>query len=415
MEAARFERTTINLTSKDKRAGLRATGQVLVFDGYIKLYTETLDAKEDADAEARLPKVSTGDHADLIEAVKSQHFTEPPPRYSEASLVKRLEELGIGRPSTYASTLATLEDRDYVRIDKKRLIPEDKGRLVTAFLENFFQRYVEYDFTAGLEQKLDVISDGKLDWKTFLREFWTQFSSDIDETKDLRVSAVLDALNETLGPHVFPSVDTDGNVRENPRQCPTCEEGELSLKLGRHGAFIGCSRYPDCKFTRPFSSEANGANGAGNETVEFGLHPDLGLPVTLRYGRFGPYVQLGEAEDGEKPKRTSIPKGWDPAEMTLEKAGMLLSLPREVGKHPEDGEPILANLGRYGPYVQHLKTYANLQTMDEVFEIGLNRAVAVIADKRANPGRGRTAAKPLKELGNHTDGAPIHVYEGRYG
>ena len=413
MEAAKFERTTIDLISKDQRAGLRATGQVLVFDGYIKLYTETLDEKDDADAEARLPKVHEGEHADLLEAKKSQHFTEPPPRFSEASLVKRLEELGIGRPSTYASTLATLEDRDYVRIDKKRLIPEDKGRLVTAFLENFFARYVEYDFTAGLEDKLDVISDGKLGWKSFLREFWTQFSADVDETKDLRVSAVLDALNETLGPHVFPSVDADGNKRENPRACPTCEEGELSLKLGRHGAFIGCSRYPDCKFTRPFSSDAND-NGMA-ETVEFGLHPELGLPVTLRSGRFGPYVQLGEATDGEKPKRSSLPKTWDQAAMTLEKAVMLLNLPREVGKHPEDGEPILANLGRYGPYVQHLKTYANLQTMDEVFEIGLNRAVAVIADKRANPGRGRTAAKPLKELGNHTDGEPIHVYEGRYG
>ncbi len=416
MEAAKFERTTIDLTSKDKRAGLRATGQVLVFDGYIKLYTETLDEKDDADAEARLPKVHEDEHTDLIEAKKSQHFTEPPARFSEASLVKRLEELGIGRPSTYASTLATLEDRDYVRIDKKRLVPEDKGRLVTAFLENFFARYVEYDFTAGLEDKLDVISNGKLDWKTFLREFWTQFSADIDETKDLRVSAVLDALNETLGPHVFPSVDGDGKVRENPRQCPTCEEGELSLKLGRHGAFIGCSRYPDCRFTRPFSADAEADDGGiGPDGLELGAHPELGTMITLRSGRFGPYVQLGEALDGEKPKRSSLPKGWEPASITLEKAVMLINLPREVGLHPEDGEPILANLGRYGPYVQHLKTYANLQTMEEVFDIGLNRAVSVIADKRANPGRGRTAAKPLKELGNHTDGEPIHVFEGRYG
>ncbi|MEL6324025.1 MAG: topoisomerase C-terminal repeat-containing protein, partial [Pseudomonadota bacterium] len=417
MEDAELERTTIDLLSKDKRATLRATGQVVVFDGFIRLYTEGRDDSEDDDAENRLPKLKDGEHCDLIDAAKSQHFTEPPPRFSEASLVKRLEELGIGRPSTYASTLSTLEDREYVRIDNKRLIPEDKGRLVTAFLENFFQRYVEYDFTAALEEKLDIISDGKLDWKSFLRDFWTQFQADLGETTDLRVSQVLDALNEALGPYVFPKIDADGNVRENPRECPLCGIGELSLKLGRGGAFIGCGRYPDCKYTRSFSPNAENDAVINPDGEELGLHPDSEEPITLRSGRFGPYVQLGEAVEGEKPKRASIPKGVDPKSVSLDLALKLLSLPREVGKHPEDGEPILANLGRYGPYVQHLKTYANLPDPNEVFEIGLNRAVTLIAEKRANGGRGRAGtAKVLKDLGEHpSEGGPVQVLEGRYG
>ncbi len=416
MEAAQFERTTIDLVSKDSRATLRATGQVLVFDGFIKLYTEGRDdTDEDEDAEARLPKMTEGEHADLVEATNSQHFTQPPPRYTEASLVKRLEELGIGRPSTYASTLSTLEDRDYVRLEKKQLIPEDKGRLVTAFLENFFQRYVEYDFTADLEEKLDVISDGKLDWKTFLRDFWTQFHAAIGETKDLRVSEVLDALNETLGPYVFPTVDENGEPKERPRLCPLCNEGELSLKLGRHGAFVGCSRYPDCKYTRAFSVDAESENAINPDGEELGIDPETGQPVLLKTGRFGPYVET-PVEGEDKPKRGSIPKGWDAKELDLEKALMLLSLPRTVGAHPEDNEPILAAIGRYGPYVQHLKTYANLPTVDEVFEVGLNRAVTLIAEKRANPrGRGGTA-KVLKDLGSHPEnGDPIQVLEGRYG
>ena len=417
MVPAEFERTTIDLLSKDKRAGLRASGQVLVFDGFIKLYTEGRDEDSEDENDKRLPKLREGEHADLVKADSSQHFTEPPPRYTEASLVKRLEELGIGRPSTYASIISVLQDRDYVRLDNKRFIPEDKGRLVTAFLENFFRRYVEYDFTADLEEKLDVISDGKLDWKAFLREFWKEFQAQIGETKELRVSQVLDALNETLGPYVFPSVDGEGNVRENPRLCPLCNEGELSLKLGRHGAFVGCSRYPDCKFTRAFSVEDEGEQTINPEGEELGQDPETGLAVTLRSGRFGPYVQLGEGEDGEKPKRSSIPKGWEVADIDLDKALMLLSLPREVGTHPEDGEPILANIGRYGPYVQHLKTYANLPGVSDVFEIGLNRAVSLIAEKRANPrGGSGAAAKPLRELGEHpSEGGAVTVHEGRYG
>lgn len=417
MEAAQFERTTIDLLNKDKSATLRASGQVLVFDGFIKLYTAGRDDTDaDEDAEARLPKLAEGEHTDLIEAKSEQHFTTPPPRFTEASLVKKLEELGIGRPSTYASTMSTLEDRDYIRIEKKQIIPEDKGRLVTAFLENFFAKYVEYDYTANLEEKLDIISDGKLDWKAFLHEFWKEFHASIDETKDLRVTHVLDALNIALGPYVFPDTDADGNKKDNPRLCPLCKEGELSMKLGRFGAFVGCSRHPECKFTRQFSTDGNDDAGVNPDGEEMGIHPDTGKPIMLKSGRFGPYLEMEQDGEDAKPKRSSLPKGWDPQSLTEEKALMLINLPRTVGMHPEDGEPILANLGRYGPYVQHLKTYANVATVEEMLEVGLNRAVSLIADKRANPrSRGGTAAKPLRELGNHTDGEPINVFAGRYG
>ena len=414
MEAAVFERTTIDLTSKDKRAGLRATGQVVVFDGYIKLYTEGHDAgDDDDDAEGRLPKMAEGQHADLLKADANQSFTQPPPRYTEASLVKRLEELGIGRPSTYASTLSTLEDRGYVRIEGKALIPEDKGRLVTAFLENFFSRYVEYDFTAGLEEKLDVISDGKLDWKEFLREFWKQFAADIDGTKELRVSAVLDALNEALGAYVFPRQDADGNPIENPRQCPLCKEGELSMKLGKFGAFVGCSRHPECKYTRQFSSEGGESAAISPDGNELGVHPETGETIFLKSGRFGPYVEMA---NGEKPKRASLTKA-DKDNLdgfTLARAVELLMLPREVGPHPEDGEMILANFGRFGPYVQHGKTYANLKDPRDVFTIGVNHAVSLIEDKKAR-GSARGGAAALKSLGDHPEGGAIEVFEGRYG
>jgi DNA topoisomerase-1 len=412
MEAAIFERTTIDMLSKDQRTQLRASGQVLVFDGFIKLYTEGHDAgDDDDDSENRLPKMLEGQHADLLKADSTQHFTTPPPRYTEASLVKRLEELGIGRPSTYASTLSTLEDRGYVRLENKALIPEDKGRLVTAFLENFFQRYVEYDFTAGLEEKLDIISDGKLDWKSFLREFWQQFASDIGETKDLRVSEVLDALNEALAAHVFPDHDAEGNVIEQPRLCPLCKEGELSIKVGRFGAFVGCSRHPDCKYTRQFSSDGEEAGFIDPDGNELGVHPETGETIWLKSGRFGPYVEMA---NGEKPKRSSLTKNDTPQTLTLERAVELLSLPREVGPHPEDGEMIYANFGRFGPYVQHHKTYANLKDPADVFNIGLNRAVALIEDKKTR-GSKRGGATPLKTLGDHPDGGPIEVYEGRYG
>ena len=418
MEAAQIERTTVEIPSSDGRVALRATGQVIKFDGFLKLYQEGKDESDEEDG-GRLPAMATGDTPKLTEAVHTQHFTEPPPRFSEASLVKRLEELGIGRPSTYASTLSTLIDRDYVKLEQKRFIPEDKGRLVTIFLEKFFARYVEYDFTAALEEKLDLVSDGKLAWKDFLREFWTEFSAAIGATTELRVSNVIDAINDVLGHHLFPPRnDAEGNPVD-PRQCPTCGTGQLSLKLGKFGAFVGCSNYPECRFTRPFGGDQANQNGdIPPDGKVLGNNPD-GVPVFLKSGRFGAYVQLGPdpVEKGEKPKRSSIPRSWPVATLDLEQGIKLLSLPREVGKHPEDGEPIMANLGRYGPYVQHIKTYASLADENELFEVGLNRAVTLIAEKRAGKGggRGRQAVAPLKELGNHTDGEPINLYNGRYG
>jgi DNA topoisomerase-1 len=354
--------------------------------------------------------VKSGTIADVHSSKADQHFTEPPPRYSEASLVKKLEELGIGRPSTYASILTVLRDRAYVRMDKQRFVPEDKGRLVTAFLEKFFARYVGYDFTAGLEEKLDEVSAGKLDWKALLREFWKDFQAQVGETGDLRVSEVLDALNDALGPHIFPAREDGGDARV----CPTCGTGKLSLKLGKYGAFIGCSNYPECRFTRQIGQESEGENGEGSGDRELGLDPVSGEKVWLKTGRFGPYVQLGE---GDKPKRSSLPKGWTPPTVDLEKALRLLRLPREIGVHPDDGQPVYAGIGRYGPYVQHDKTYANLDNAEEVFDVGLNRAVALLADKRANPrGAGRSAPAALKELGAHPEtGEPVRVMSGRYG
>jgi DNA topoisomerase-1 len=409
MEAARIERTTIDIETADGRIGLRATGQVVQFDGYLALYEEGRDDEADEDAR-RLPAVAEGAAAKVIDARADQHFTEPPPRYSEASLVKKMEELGIGRPSTYASILTVLRDREYVRMDKNRFVPEDKGRLVTAFLEQFFRRYVEYDFTADLETKLDQVSAGDLDWKTLLREFWKDFHAAVGELGDLRVTQVLDALNESLGPQIFP----DKGDGTDPRACPTCGSGQLSLKVGKYGAFIGCSNYPECRFTRPIAAPEGGENQAESGDRELGINPDTGKPIMLKIGRFGPYVE----EAGEdKPRRSSLPKGWTPAALDLEKALRLLSLPRPVGAHPEDGEPILAGLGRYGPYVQHGKTYASLSDIEEAFEVGVNRAVTLLAEKRAGggrPQRGQTAA--LKELGAHPEtGDPVRILAGRFG
>jgi DNA topoisomerase-1 len=417
MSSAAFERTTVNVTASNKSEyyGLRATGQVQKFDGFLKLYQEGLDdVKIGDDGEANLPPVHKGERLNEKEIKANQHFTEPPPRYTEATLIKKMEEIGIGRPSTYTATLNVLRDREYVRIEQKRLIPEDKGRLVTAFLESFFQQYVEYDFTAELEEKLDTISDGKLSWKDVLNEFWRDFTAAVDETKELRVSEVLDNLNEILGPYVFPKKE-DGS---DPRKCPECDDGIISLKVGRFGAFIGCSNYPDCSYTRQFSNLSNGEEKSPkDDNRALGIDPDSGLEVTVRSGRFGPYIQLGEAtKKGDKPKRASIPKGQDPGNVDLERALALLSLPRDIGKHPESGKMISAGIGRYGPFVLHDGVYANLDSVEEVFSVGINRAVAVLAEKAAAKGSRGGRQAIIKDLGGHPEGGgKVQVMDGRYG
>ena len=432
MASAEVDQTTadIDVKGRDGKAySFRATGSVITFDGFLKVYDEGRDDRyrviekgkddreahtpDEADDSRRLPPLFAGDTVRDKAIEPEQHFTQPPPRYSEATLVKRLEELGIGRPSTFASTLAVLQDREYVKTDKKRLVPEDKGRLVTAFLKGFFKRYVEYDFTADLEEKLDLISDGKLEWKDVLREFWKQFMGAVDETKELRVSNVLDALNDQLGPHIFPDKGDGGD----PRLCPKCGKGRLSLKIsGKNGAFIGCGNYPECRFTRQLSQTGDAADAAAQGDRILGQDPATGMDVIAKSGRFGPYLQLGEAVEGEKPKRSTIPKGFDPAAIDLETALKLLNLPRRIGDHPETGKPIVAGLGRYGPFVECDGTYANLPSAQEVFEIGLNRAVTLIAEKKEGKGRGRPQAEVLAALGDHPgEGGKVEVLSGRYG
>jgi DNA topoisomerase-1 len=424
MEGAELERTTVDIAAKagSRVIDLRASGQVVKFDGFLTLYQEGHDEADEDEESRRLPAMAQDETLTKQAIDAAQHFTEPPPRFSEAALVKRMEELGIGRPSTYASVLQVLQDRGYVRIDKKRLMPEDKGRVVVGFLESFFQRYVEYDFTASLEEKLDRISNNEINWKEVLQEFWVGFIGAVNEIKDLRITQVLDALNDLLEPHIFAARTDGGDVR----QCPQCANGKLSLKVGRFGAFIGCSNYPECTFTRQMTP---GAEGSVSGTKVLGTDPVTNLEVTLRGGRFGPYLQLGEqakavkppkgekAVKPEKPKRASLPKGVAPEDIDLEKALALLALPREVGLSPEDGEPILAGVGRFGPYVKHGKVYASLEDGDNVLTVGLNRAMHLIADKIANPKKGRRfGADPGKTLGEHPDkGGSIVVKNGRYG
>ncbi len=416
MESAVLDQVTVDIASGDKTVQLRATGSVVKFNGFLALYDEGRDDKaEDEESGAILPDVVEGEALDRREILPEQHFTEPPPRYSEASLVKKLEELGIGRPSTYASIIEVLQRRNYVRIDRKRFVPEDRGRIVTAFLQTYFPRYVEYGFTAHLEEELDDISGGRIDWRQVLREFWAAFSVAVGETKDLRVSEVLDKLDEELGPHFFPAND---NAGKNPRACPSCADGRLGLKLGKFGAFIGCSNYPNCRFTRKLGIVDADADAASGENLDgpkiLGEDPATGKQVTLRKGPYGLYVQLGEPEGKEKPKRASLLRGMTPDDVTLEKALALLALPRELGPHPEDGQPILAGVGRFGPYVKHGPKYKSIPSDESVLDIGMNRAVALLAEAK-NP-RGRAAAKPLRTIGNHpADEAPVELYEGRYG
>ena len=408
MSSAKLERTTITIEDKAKTVGLRATGQVVRFDGFLKLYEETKQKTKEGEVEEKntdLPAVESGQSLKSSEIEADQHFTQPPPRYSEASLVKRMEELGIGRPSTYASILKVLQDRGYVELDKRRFVPSDKGRLLTAFLENYFLKYVQYNYTADLEDQLDKVSAGELNWLTLLGEFWTEFSATVDGTKELRITHVLDALNIALKDIVFPEKE-DGS---DPRKCPKCDTGQLSLKLGKFGAFVGCSNYPECKMTRPFGSDSPDSSA---EDKLLGQHPETGKDIILKTGRFGPYVEM---ETEKKPKRTSLPKTWPYDSIDLEKGLRLINLPRKIGSHPEDGNQIITALGRFGPYIKHNTTYVSIKDPEEMFTLGMNEAVSRIADKRANPGRSR-GGKVLKDLGKHPKTEkPVQIMEGRYG
>ncbi|MBY6166792.1 type I DNA topoisomerase [Pseudooceanicola nitratireducens] len=420
MESARLERTTVEIGSRDEQVGLRATGQVVLFDGFLRVYEEGRDDVVDED-DKRLPQISSGDKMDKRKVSPEQHFTQPPPRYTEATLVKRMEELGIGRPSTYASIVTTIQDRGYVRKDKNRLLPEDKGRLVTVFLENYFRRYVEYDFTADLEGELDDVSAGDRDYKDVLGRFWRDFSAAIAETSELRITEVLDKINEVLEPHLFPPTEDGGD----PRLCPNCGAGRLSMRTARSGgAFIGCSNYPECRYTRPFGPPDAEAEASAIPPEGKLLGTDDGDEIRVFKGRFGPYVQRGEVtEENKKPPRQSVPKDWVPEDLSLEQGVMLLQLPRLIGTHPEDGVNVWANIGRYGPYIKHAEstsdrggTNANLDGIDEVWTVGMNRAVQLIAEKVASRGGRGRGAKTLKELGDHPEaGGPVSLMEGKYG
>ncbi|HXO91211.1 MAG TPA: type I DNA topoisomerase [Stellaceae bacterium] len=407
MASALLEQVTVDIADPTGRLRLRANGSVVIFDGFLALYQEDRDDTPDEEGEgARLPAMRQGERLARGEVIPRQHFTQPPPRYTEASLVKKLEELGIGRPSTYASILQVLQDRSYVRLDKRRFVPEDRGRLVTAFLTSFFERYVEYGFTADLENQLDDVSGGRTDWKEVLRTFWRDFSAAIDGTKELTISQVLAALDAELGRHFFP----DNGSGRDPRLCPGCGAGRLSIKLGKFGAFIGCSDYPNCRYTRPLALEGETEEIAAADTL-LGTDPTTDLPIFLKKGPYGHYVQLGP--DGEhKPKRVALPRSMKPADVDLDAALRLLALPRELGRHPETGETIVAGIGRFGAYIKHGTTFKSLAPDDDVLTIGLNRAVVLLAEPTAERRRG---PQLVRELGEHPEGGVVGLYRGRYG
>ena len=421
MSAARLERTAVDIGSDDGQIVLRATGQVMLFDGFLAVYEEGKDDAVVDDDDKRLPQLAEGEKAGKDSVTPEQHFTQPPPRYTEATLVKRMEELGIGRPSTYASIVTTIQDRGYVEKEKNRLIPQDKGRLVTVFLTNYFRKYVGYDFTAQLENQLDEVSAGDAQYKVVLGNFWRDFSAAIAETADLRITEVLEKINEVLEPHLFPRTE-DGS---DPRLCPNCGAGRLSMRTARAGgAFIGCSNYPECRYTRPFGPPNPEAEASAIPPEGKLLGDDSGDQIWVHKGRFGPYVQRGEvSDDNKKPPRQSIPKEWPPEEVELETAVKLLALPRELGPHPEDGIMVWSNIGRYGPYLKHAPstsdrggTNANLESLDEGWTVGMNRAVQLLAEKVASRGGRGRAAKPIKELGEHPEaGGPVGIYDGKYG
>jgi DNA topoisomerase-1 len=442
MESALFDQVSITAGTPDQATQLRASGSVVTFKGFLEVYDEAPSASAAASDDEEsigtlLPAMTEGQALGVEKVTPEQHFTQPPPRFSEASLVKALEEKGIGRPSTYASIIQVLQDRKYVRMDARRFIPEDRGRVVIAFLESFFLRYVEYNFTADLENQLDEVSAGNLDWKKVLSDFWHDFIAAIDGTKDLTRTAVIDAVDALLEPHLFP-VMADGG---NPRKCPACADGRIGLKFGKFGAFIGCSKYPECRYTRPLGAPEPGqATAMLDGPKELGLDPATGLMITLRIGPYGPYVQLGgteppppppapvveAVEEGgkkkrkpkapkvEKPKRASLPKGTDPNAVDLERALKLLSLPREIGVEPESGEMITAGIGRFGPYLKVGPRYQSLPKDDDILEIGLNRAIVVLAEGKERQGN-RRGGMAGKVLGDHPSGGKITLKKGRFG
>ena len=411
MASATLDQVAVDIADPAAKTILRANGSVITFDGFLRLYTESYDDNDKAaDDESRmLPAMQERDKTALSNADAEQHFTQPPPRFSEASLVKKMEEIGIGRPSTYASILTVLRDRNYVMLENKRFVPEARGRLVTAFLVSFFERYVDPQFTASLEELLDDISDGRAEWKEVLSSFWASFSKAVEDTRELTITDVLNALDADLGPFFFPP-RTDGS---DPRHCTSCGTGRLGLKLGRYGAFIGCSNYPECQFTRRLSAES-AEEGEGGAALKDGMkilgqHPVTGEDITVRQGPWGLYVQQGEPDPADKkakPRRASLPKNTDGDKITLDQAVGLLSLPRLIGPHPETGEPIEAGLGRFGPYVKMGKVFGSLDKDDDVLTIGLNRAVDALAKKLAS----------IRTLGAHPkDGEPVMVRKGRFG
>ncbi len=412
MESALFDQLIVDIAASDNQAVLRTSGSVVKFDGFLKLYQEGSDDEEDED-NAKLPTLKKGEKLAVNEVKPEQHFTEPPPRYSEASLVKKLEELGIGRPSTYASIISVLQDRGYVKLDKKRFIAESLGRLVNAFLVSFFERYVEYGFTADLETQLDDVSAGERNWKQVLRDFWIDFIAKIDESKQLTVSQVLEALDTLLASYAFGQASSDKNAKD-PRACPACGKGRLGLKIGRFGPYIACSNYPECnhkaqlgELTAPAQLDENGEEFKLPKTL--GQDPASGEDITLRKGPYGVYVQVGE---GKAPKRASLLKYMRAENMTLEIALQLLSLPRELGKHPDSGKPIVANNGKFGPYLLHDGKFTTLPASEDLLTIGINRAVEVMAQA---PQKG-AANVALKSLGKHPDdGGEVAIFKGRYG
>jgi DNA topoisomerase-1 len=401
----------VTIETHDHYASLRATGSTIHFDGFYRLYHEGKDDEEE-DENKIVPPVTIGDALALQSVLPAQHFTEPLPRYGEASLVKKMEELGIGRPSTYSAIISVLQERDYVKLDKKRFIPEERGRLVTSFLTNFFSKYVEYDFTAQLEDELDHISAGEINWKKVLHNFWDDFNATIHEVKERDFTEILEILNQSLEHHIFPPT-ADGS---DPRACPSCTTGKLSLRLGKFGGFIACSNYPDCSYKRQVTDGGDQDDGGeANEPRLLGNDPVSGQAITVRKGPYGFYIQLGEAVKGskEKPKRMALTAGVSPLEVTMEQALALLSLPREIGLHPESSKIITAGLGRFGPYLLHDGKYTSLPKDDDILTIGINRAVVVIAEAKSKV---KAKVEPLRIIGPHPeDGKDVAIFDGRYG